>query len=862
MQRARVFAVVAVMTATPACSGHDPGALPAPSRPVPVESSDAAAAPPAKAAAIAAPGRRLPDGVTPLGYELRLELDPDLDTFTGTVKIKVELATATDHVWLHADELELASASYDDGPLTRLAVTGDRMIGFSFGHVIQPRTLTLAFAFTGHTSHDQEGLFRQQSDKRWYLFSQGESEFARRFVPCFDEPRWKTPWQVTLVVPKGQVGVSNMPVAHETTLGDGRRELAFAASPPIPSYLVAVAVGPFAIVDAGVAGAAKLPVRVIVPAQARGKVGVVAARTQAIVAALEAYTGDGLPVSKIDFVVVPHFFGAMENPGLITFEAEAIVGDPKRIANEFVHIAAHELAHQWFGNLVTPLWWDDLWLSEAFASWLGDRVAAELGFARATDLVRATTRSHALDADDDAGAQPLHRSITFDPENEFDAISYDKGEAVLATFEAWLGAEPFRAALRAYLAAHRGGNVTTADLLHALATATTPAAGAALQAYVDHAGPPVVELGLSCDGEPKLVGHARDHLNIPVCVRYAGARGDSHVCGLVGDRTELALAAATACPAWLYPDDIGYYEVVWTTHAPRGPLPPLGKLSIAAKLVMARDLAAAAGRGDIPIRVALAELTTLAASRDLYGEYAAILIARAVDPLIDDATRPAWQAWLATRFAARITPATAFSPRWGFGIEHRAAELALVTADHLPAATVTRARKLAATAKEPPDPLVVLATGDDRAAFERLVTLAHDTKDPDTRDSAVDALGWFAAPEAEAAVALVATLPAPVAWQAIEPYFERGATRSAAWTALRTRLGELIANLTPVRAGDIVDTMAELCDATSRAEVAKLFGPLVPRIVEGHARLDHALAAIDRCIARRTKAGDIAAALQ
>ncbi len=272
--------------------------------------------------------------MTPLGYDLRLELDPEADTFRGKVAIEVRIDAPMDHVWIHADELELAAASFRDGdhraPLLPLATAGDQMRGFGFGARIDHRTVTLDFEFTGHADHDEEGLFRQREGDHWYLFSQAESVFARRITPCFDEPRFKVPWHVTLVIPAGQRGFGNMPVAHETDLPDGRHEVAFADTPPMASYLLAVAVGPFDVVDAGVVGTHRVPVRVAALHGDRERVGVVAARLPAIVDAIEKYTGDLLPWPKLDLVAVPHLFGAMENLGLITFDAPVLVGDPKQ----------------------------------------------------------------------------------------------------------------------------------------------------------------------------------------------------------------------------------------------------------------------------------------------------------------------------------------------------------------------------------------------------------------------------------------------------------------------------------------------------------------------------------------------------
>src|SRR5262249_19769989 len=140
---------------------------------------------------IAAPGLRLPEGVVPLAYELRLEVDPDSEGFRGEVHIQTRLEVATDHIWIHADGLTITSARFDDDALPPLAVPGDQMRAFGFPKLIGPRTITLSFTFSGHTTRDEAGLFRQQAGNRWYVFSQGESVFARRITPCFDEPRWK-----------------------------------------------------------------------------------------------------------------------------------------------------------------------------------------------------------------------------------------------------------------------------------------------------------------------------------------------------------------------------------------------------------------------------------------------------------------------------------------------------------------------------------------------------------------------------------------------------------------------------------------------------------------------------------------------
>jgi peptidase M1-like protein len=806
-------------------------------------------------AKLAAPGLRLPDGIAPLAYDLRLEVDPEADGFTGHLEARVLVSAPTDHVWIHADELTITKARWDGGSLAQLPVDGDQMIAFGFGRTVGPGEVTLAFDYTGRTAHDEEGLFRQHVGDHWYLFSQGEPTFARRIAPCFDEPRWKTPWRVTLVVPGAQVALANMPAMHEQVLADGRRELAFAETPPIPSYLLAIAVGPFELVDAGTAGRAQLRVRVAALAGERDRVGVVAQRVPAIVDALEGYLDEPLPWPKLDLVVVPHLFGAMENPGLLTFDARVIVGDARSPAftAEFVHVAAHELAHQWFGNLVTPSWWDDLWLSEAFASWLGERTVDTLGRSADGKLEQATARARALEMDSGPTATPLRRKVIAndDPASSFDETAYDKGQAVLATFERWAGEDAFRTAVRAYLHAHRGGSTSSEDFMGALAAAASPEIAHALDGYVGHAGVPIADLALDCTAAPKLVGHARDGLAIPMCLRVAGAAAP--VCALVGDRTELPLAS---CPAWAQPTG-GYYVIAWTSARPADP--PHAQLAPADRVALGDDIAAAVRRGELPAVDAIPELRAVAGA-DLATAIAAMSIARAIDPLVAEVDRPAWTRWLAARFAARLQPATLFQR--GELAGRLADELVeLVGGERLAAATVARARELLAAELAlhgTPEPDVIAAAGGDRTLFTRIAKLAG--ADPGWSPEALAAFGPELAP---AAVELaLGPIPSSVTTYVVASYLQRGATRTAAWAAVRDRLPELLAHIASSDAATLLDATGAQCDATARAEIVAAFEPALDRIPDGRGHEGRALARIDRCIAARARAGDLPGALK
>ena len=392
---------------------------------------------------------------------------------------------------------------------------------------------------------------------------------------------------------------------------------------PSRSTITSIAVGPFELVSAGTVGRNKIPVRVAVRAGEGKRAGVVAQRLGAVVTALEAYLDDPLPLTKLDIVGVPQFFGAMENPGLITFHEPILLGNAKRdaFADYFTYIAAHELVHQWFGNSVTPAWWDHLWLAEAFASWLGDKVSRQLDAYDDVALRFALSRREAIAADREPGAQPLlrHVTTTVDADEGFDAIAYAKGQLVLGTFESFIGTVELRDRVRKYIKSQRGRSVTSDDVFPMLATGE---AGDALRGFVASSGTPVVTFELRCKGKPEVVAHARRR--VPVCIAYGtGPKPAGRSCALAGATTSIPVG--DTCPAWVLGNPDGsYYHVAWQTNGPRGPARPATDAAPIDRMIAGDDLAAALDRGELPATDALAQLRDLAEARDAYSQLGAV----------------------------------------------------------------------------------------------------------------------------------------------------------------------------------------------------------------------------------------------
>ena len=328
------------------------------------------------------PEGKLPEGVRPTSYRLSLEVVPERDRFSGSAMITVELDRASNLIWMHGERLEVTSI-YATHATTRVEAswaqqTEDGVARVDFVEPLPAGRSTLHIEYSAPFDTPLRGLYRVQTGGQTYAFTQFESISARLAFPCFDEPRFKTPFEVTLTVPEGEFAAANTPVDRAISLPSGLQRISFLPTPPLPTYLVAFAVGPFDVVT-GTAippnegRAFPIPLRGLA-AKGRGtRLQYALGQTARFVEALEAYFGIPYPYRKLDLVAVPDFAaGAMENVGLITFREWLLLLDAERATEgqrrAFAYVMAHELAHQWFGNLVTMPWWDDI--TSVLGTWL------------------------------------------------------------------------------------------------------------------------------------------------------------------------------------------------------------------------------------------------------------------------------------------------------------------------------------------------------------------------------------------------------------------------------------------------------------------------------------------------------------
>src|SRR6476469_1723333 len=461
------------------------------------------------------PGK-LPKDVVPTDYSIRIVPKIDKFTFTGTETVKLEVRSPVHQLVLNALELQVTEASLDGKPLPTSARKIDmekELLTLTLPSELAPGDHTLALSFSGKINQQGQGLFYMRYQEQGsgatkvMLGTQFEATDARRFFPCWDEPVFRARFQLIAVVPKNWLAVSNMPIESEKTIAEGK-EVRFAATPPMSSYLNVFVAGELDLIEAR---SGSTQVRVIATKD-KAELGRYALEATAqILQYYNDYFGAAYPLPKLDQIALPGGFGgAMENWGGITYYESALLFDPKNSSAEtkqiIYEVIAHEMAHMWFGDLVTMAWWDNLWLNEGFASWMGTKVSAKFNPDWEVWLAKSVPRDPmrrpgigkeaAMEGDARSTTHPIHQKIETEAEanNAFDDITYKKGQSFLRMLESFLGEGSFRDGIRRYIEAHKYSNSTTADLWNALSEASGKPVADIAAGWTEQPGFPVVNV--------------------------------------------------------------------------------------------------------------------------------------------------------------------------------------------------------------------------------------------------------------------------------------------------------------------------------------------------------------------------------
>lgn len=685
MSRALVapFAALLVSLALGACPRP---AAPPPAAPAPPPPPDLASAQPRDASAV--PVLRLPRTFLPTGYAARLDLDPAQATFAGSISITGKVARPTAVLWLHGHHLTIQRATATRESV-EVAVTvtshDEELLELRAARPLEPGEWTLALDYAGELDQvNTAGAFKQTVDGATYIYTQLEATFARRVFPCFDEPDNKVPWKLTLDVPQAMVAVSNTPIVREAPLAGGKRRVEFAPTRPLPSYLIAFGVGPFEIVDGGKTKGGT-PVRVVTLAHRAGD-GAYAAQTGArVLEATEEWFGMPYPYEKLDLLTIPLTvgFGAMENAGLVTFTETLMLMDPINSSLErkhlWIQVAAHEIAHQWFGDLVTMAYWDDIWLNEGFANWLQTKTAARFEPAWHDEAAELEQRNAALGADSLVSARQIRQPIEHpgDILNVFDGITYNKGASILRMFETYVGPDVFQRGVRDHLAAHAHGNATSADFAAAISKAAGKDVGPAFATFLEQAGTPELTTTTSCATRPTRTAGAvvqlaqRRYLPagappppstrpwiVPVCVTYERGGKRARACTQLEGATGTLALETPSCPRWVMPNTngTGYYRINYTAQqlsSLRDEAWP--ELTWSERRAVLFDVGAAAASGRVPLMLALSFVPKLLVGNDRFTVSAALGVPIGFEDWVPAELRGKYEYWLRTTFGPGAT---------------------------------------------------------------------------------------------------------------------------------------------------------------------------------------------------------------
>ncbi|HEY5922042.1 MAG TPA: M1 family aminopeptidase [Kofleriaceae bacterium] len=673
--------VLVVLAACPA-----PPAQPPPQRPQPpVETvGTPAVAKPLDPAEM--PKLRLPKTFVPASYTATLAIDPARDGFDGVIAITGEVKERTTVIWLHGKDLVIKRASADNGKPITITPRGEDLLEVRGDFT--PGTWVFNVEYTGKLDPlNTTGAFKQTYNGAPYVFTQLEALYARRVFPCVDEPDSKVPWQLTLDVPKSTIAVSNTPVVRESASALGKR-FEFAKTKPLPTYLVAFGIGPFDIVDAGKSKGG-VPVRIVTMKGRAAEAAYAAKTTGRVLDLLEDYFGMPYPYEKLDILCIPIVIGfsAMENAGLVTYTEQLVLLDPKQASwkqrRSYIGTTAHELAHQWFGDYVTMAWWDDIWLNEGFATWLGNKIVARFEPAWHGEHSELDLRMGALDADSLVNARKVRQPIdkVDDIYNAFDGITYVKGAAVLNTFEQYVGPEVFQRGVREYLKARAYGTATSEHFVAAVSAAAGKDLAPAFATYLEQPGAPELETKLACDkGGAKLELTQQRFVPpgspepatqppwiMPVCIAYErdGKRADT--CTLLTKETDTVALETKKCPRWVMPTahGRGYYRARYTAGQVtklRDEAWPL--LSWTERRALFFDVVAATRyrprgvrkplpktpSGKLPLTLVVSIVPKLLAGGDRFTVGDALIVPIGVDRFVADDQRAKYETWLRMTF--------------------------------------------------------------------------------------------------------------------------------------------------------------------------------------------------------------------
>ena len=539
------------------------------------------------------PTGRLPQDVRPTAYRVDLVLDPRRDNFTGEVEIDIQKDKPSDRIWIHGKDLDVKSISavLPDGkvvPAKYHQVLDSGVAQVLFDKALSAGPFTLKIEYSAAYDRNLAGLFKVEEKGDAYALAKSESIQARKYLPGFDEPGLKAPFDISLTIPKGYAAISNGAEVSREPAGDGLEKVTFATTRPTPTYLLSLSVGPFDVVERPAIPANKyrsepIPLRGFARKGRGADLSYILDVTPRLVQVFEEQLQRPYPFKKLDIVAAPQWpSGATELAAAITYREQVIlVGDkPAPGARlRLLDVHSHEMSHMWFGDLVTPPWWDDLWLKEGFATWGTPLALTTFEPDGGHDLNAAVSAISAMRLDSLASTRAIREPVTDNNNirNAYDAITYSKSLGVIHMVDQYFGADVFRPAVGRYIETFADGVADSPAFYKVIGEETnTPELTGTFRSFVEQKGVPLLEFAVDCekDGPASVtisqsrykplgspIADAGQQWSIPACFT---SDGGVQQCQILTEAEQEVEISGGECPQWVLPNaqGSGYYR--WT----------------------------------------------------------------------------------------------------------------------------------------------------------------------------------------------------------------------------------------------------------------------------------------------------------
>jgi aminopeptidase N len=810
-----------------------------------------------------AAAQRLPEVARPDNYKLTFSPDLDRATFEGEETIAIQVLKSTSEITLNAADIDWHEVTITSGATTQKArVTQEKdkeMAVLSVEKPLANGAARIHITYSGILNDEMRGLYLGKDDRgRKYAATQFEATDARRAFPGFDEPDYKATFDITAIADKGLVAISNQKVVSDTAGPGDKHTVRFATTAKMSSYLAALVVGNFEYLEGEADG---IPIRVYTT-PGKKEMGQFALEVaSSVLKYYDQYFGIKYPYGKLDLIGIPDFSaGAMENTGCITFREVILLIDEKQgsvgLKKTIAGVIAHEMAHQWFGDLVTMKWWDDVWLNEGFATWMESKPIEAFRPEWNLDLDDVSGNGQTLNVDSLASTRPIHQAAETPAQilELFDGIAYGKAASVLRMLESYLGEETFRAGVNAYLKEHQYGNATAEDFWNAQARTSNKPVDKIMPTWVEQAGAPMVNVRAQCSGDSTRVRLAQqrhyydwskfdapnDQLwQIPLCMKGSATGKSAPRCELLTKKEETF--TLPGCSTWVLANAgaTGYYRAGYEATAVRALAADAEtKLSAAERIALQTDIWASVRVGREPVGDFLAFAQGMQSDRsrtvlaDLLGRLNYI-----GQYLVSDSDRDAYRTWV-RGFLRPVMMEVGWESKSGEGDERTVLRARLFNAlgyDARDPQALAEARKLADKALEDPASVdremaggafALAALEGNEEFFNRLIAAMKNPQSPELYYMYFFTLPQFGDPKLLQRTLEYAISPdvrSQDALQLVTGVLSNPAGQKLAWDFVRQHWADIEKAGGPFASAQVVGATSVFCDAGLRDQVTQFF---------------------------------------